>query len=144
MKKENIFVSACLLGENCRYDGANNKICDIEKLNEKYNLISFCPEVSGGLSTPREPAEILGDKVVTKSGKDVTRNFEIGAKKALIMAKKYNCKKALLKSKSPSCGYGAIYDGKFSKNLIENDGICAKLLSKNGIEIFNELEYDRL
>ncbi len=132
------FCSACLLGINCRYDGvekSNQKVLDLAK---KEILIPICPEQLGGLSTPREPAEQQGEKVVTKTGKDVTDNFVKGAQQALILAKIYNVKEAILKQKSPSCGCGKIYDGTFRKKLIKGDGVTTALLKKSGISVISE------
>ena len=98
----------------------------------------------GGLSTPRNPAEQKGDKVFDNHGNDVTDAFEKGAKECLELAKKYNCKQAVLKAKSPSCGSKKIYDGTFSKNLIDGNGVTAKLLQENGIQVYTENEFDRL
>lgn len=132
------FCSACLLGINCRYDGvekSNQKVLDLAK---KEILIPICPEQLGGLSTPREPAEQQGEKVVTKTGKDVTDNFVKGAQQALILAKIYNVKEAILKQKSPSCGCGKIYNGTFRKKLIKGDGVTTALLKKSGISVISE------
>ena len=132
--KEKILVSACLLGLNCKYDGGNNYSEEIDEFLKDYDVIPICPEIMGGLPTPRVPSEVLGDKVVNKEGIDVTPQFNKGAKEVLFLAKKYNIKKALLKAKSPSCGNGQIYDGTFSHTLIDGDGVTTKLLKENGIE----------
>jgi uncharacterized protein YbbK (DUF523 family) len=154
-----ILISSCLLGEDVRYDGQNSSITmgssftfkqkelfmDILCENEVY---SFCPEVFGGLTTPREPAEIVSTKkpfiVKTKEEVDVTINFLVGAKGALDLCKEEGIEVALLKSKSPSCGNEEIYDGTFSEKLVEGKGLTAKLLTENGIEIFNEKHLDKL
>jgi len=138
MKKEKILVSACLLGINCKYDGTSNKNEKILKLAKNYILIPVCPEILGGLSIPREPAERKGKRVITKSGKDVTEYFVKGAKEVLKICKILKIKKAILKQKSPSCGCGKIYDGTFSGRLIKGDGVTAKLLKRNKIKIFTE------
>ena len=140
----NILISGCLLGLKCRYDAKEKKLPEIEKLIESYNLIPVCPEQLGGLPTPRIPAERVKDRVITQVGVDVTKEYQIGAEEALKIAKLYNCKKAILKEKSPSCGCGKIYDGTFSKNLIVGNGVTADLLLKNGIEIFGESKIDKL
>ena len=132
---EKILVSACLLGLNCKYDGVNNYSEEIDEFLKDYDVIPICPEIMGGLPTPRVPSEVLGDKVITKEGKDVTLQFKKGAEEVLFLAKKYNIKKALLKAKSPSCGNGQIYDGSFSHTLVDGDGVTAKLLKENGIEV---------
>src|SRR5690554_1028550 len=140
--KMNILISACLLGVNCRYDGSGKLIDEIVQLKENYNLIPVCPEVYGGLETPREVAEIMNGKVINLKGKDVSQNFIRGANETLHLAKLYNCKYAILKEKSPSCGFGQVYDGTFSGNLVKGNGYTAELLSKNGIKIIGESEID--
>lgn len=140
----NILISGCLLGLKCRYDAKEKKLSEIEKLIELHNLIPICPEQLGGLPTPRIPAERVNDKVITQKGIDVTKEYQLGAEEALKIAKLYNCKKAILKEKSPSCGCGKIYDGTFSRNLIDGNGVTADLLLKNGIEVFGESEIDKL
>ncbi|MFI3330017.1 MAG: DUF523 domain-containing protein [bacterium] len=135
-----ILVSSCLLGDNCKYNGGNN-YCDIESKLSNYEIIKFCPEVSGGLSIPRTPAEIVNDKVITSSGDDVTNEFTLGAIRCLELCKKHNIKKAILKEKSPSCGVNSIYDGTFSNTLIDGLGITTKLLKENGIEVISDIEF---
>ena len=150
-----ILISSCLLGEDVRYDGNNSSIAfnpnvsfslkelfmDILCDNEIY---SFCPEVAGGLGVPRIPSEIVKtDKpfiVQNAEGADVTINFLVGAKKALDVCTQEDIKVALLKANSPSCGNINIYDGTFSNNLIEGQGLTARLLKENGIEVFNETQ----
>jgi len=140
----NILVSACLLGMHCRYNGEGQIMPNTKLLMKKYNLVPICPEIYGGLSTPREPSEIKNGRVLTKSGEDLTEYFERGAQEILMLAKLYNCKYAILKERSPSCGYKKIYDGTFSGNTINGDGILAALLAKNDIIIINEQETDGL
>lgn len=140
----NILISGCLLGLKCRYDGKEKKLHNIEKLINKYNLIPICPEQLGGLTTPRTPAEILNNKVITQDNKDVTDNYKLGAEEALKLAKLFNCKKAILKENSPSCGCGKIYDGSFSHNLIIGNGVTSELFLKNGIEIIGESQIEKL
>ena len=135
---ENIIVSACLLGVSCRYDGnskPNEKIID---LKEKYNLIPICPEIMGGLPTPRMPAEIKDGRVKTENGIDVTEEYTKGADEAIQLAKLFGCKKAILKENSPSCGCGKIYNGEFTRTLKDGNGITAELFMKNGIDVFGE------
>ena len=139
-----ILVSACLLGVACRYDGKSKPNEGVIKLMEKHNLIPFCPEVTGGLSTPRHPSEIVGDKVVNDIGEDVTVQYKKGAEEALRIAKLFNCKYAILKEKSPSCGKGKIHNGKFDGGYIEGDGITTKLLKENDIIVLGESEINCL
>ena len=138
LEKENIVVSACLLGINCKYNGENNYCPKVVDLKEKYNLITICPEVDGGLPTPRIPAEIVCDKVINKEGKDVTKEYNLGAQKALDTALKNNVKKAILKAKSPSCGCGYIYDGSFTHTLIKGDGVTTRLFKQYNLEVLTE------
>ena len=137
-EKDKIGVSACLLGYCCKYNGKHNLCEDLLKLEEKFDFVPICPEVMGGLPTPRVPSEIIGDKVINQEGIDVTDNYNRGAKMALDILKENNVKIAILKSKSPSCGMGKVYDGTFSHTLIDGNGITTKLFLDNGIKIYNE------
>ena len=143
----NILVSACLLNVHCRYDGSGILHSAVNKLLNSHHLIPVCSEVFGGLSIPRLPAEIVNGHVMTFSGEDVTENYNRGAAEALMLAKLYNCKLAILKERSPSCGSGTIYDGSFKGVLIEGNGITADLLRANGVEVIGEsqiLDYFRI
>ena len=131
-------ISACLIGIPCRWDALSKQQDKIIEIFKQGELIPLCPEQLGGLATPREPSEIVGDRVLSKNGKDVTDEFYGGAKIILGIAKELNCTQAILKAKSPSCGCGKIYDGTFSGKLINGDGITAKLLKENGIEVITE------
>lgn len=136
--KEKILVSACLLGIDCKYSGGNNlneKVLDYIK---DYEVIPVCPEIMGGLSTPRPPSERIGDKVLNNQGIDVTNEYTKGANETLKLAKLFNVKKALLKAKSPSCGKGQIYDGTFKGVLVTGNGVTVELLESNGIEVITE------
>ena len=140
---ENVLISACLLGVSCRYDGLSKPLDAkiIENLRSRYHLIPICPEIFGGLPTPRIPAEIQADRLaLRKDGKDITDEYKKGAKEALRLAKLFDCKLAILKERSPSCGSGVIYDGSFTGNKINGDGITAELLKKEGIRIIGESE----
>ncbi|WP_191017101.1 DUF523 domain-containing protein [Treponema zioleckii] len=139
-EKENVLVSACLLGVACRYDGCPKPCKSVLDLKEKYNLIPVCPEIFGGLATPRPPCEIKNGRVVTKAGEDKTEFYERGANEVLKLAKIFNAKKAILKENSPSCGHGHIYDGSFTRTLVNGNGITAGLLEANEIEIRGESE----
>ena len=141
---ENLLISACLLGIRCRYDGRSVKAVDVSALREKYNLIPVCPEIYGGLPTPRTPSERQGDKTVMKDGRDVTENYLLGAKAAYDLCLELGCKKALLKEKSPSCGKGKIYDGSFTGTLTDGSGVTAEYLMARGIEVYGESEIDKL
>jgi uncharacterized protein YbbK (DUF523 family) len=135
-----IVVSACLAGIKCRYDGKSKHCQKIIELVKQGKAIPVCPEQLGGLPTPRIPSERKEEKVITKDGKDVTNNFKLGAEKALQIAKENNCTEAILKTKSAACGFGKIYDGSFSGNLINGNGVFAELLEKNEIAIQTENE----
>lgn len=133
-----ILISACLVGLNCKYNGENN-VCDKAVELVKNGLaIPVCPEQLGGLATPRTPAEIEGDKVIDKDGIDVTENFKLGANETLRLAQLVGAKRAILKQRSPSCGFGKIYDGTHTGTVTEGNGLTAKLLSENGIKILTE------
>jgi len=138
-----VLISSCLLGENVKYDGTNNTIPQnkfIQKL-QKLNLIVYiCPEVEGGLPIPRIPVEICGDNAINKNGKNKAKEFKHGAQKALEIALENGIEMAIMKSRSPSCGVGQIYDGTFSKTLIDGDGITVRLLKAHNIKVFTENE----
>lgn len=142
----NVLVSACLLGENCKYNGGNNYVEGLTEdlLGQGISVVAVCPEQEGGLPTPRVPAERVGDKVINKDGEDVTEQFLAGAAAALELAKKHRCKAAVLKSNSPSCGCGRIYDGTFTGTLVKGDGVTAQLLRRNGIVVYNEDSYEKM
>lgn len=140
--KEKILVSACLLGINCKYSGGNNQNEKVIEYIKDKEVIPVCPEIMGGLSTPRPPSEIINDKVMNNLNQDVTQQYKKGAEETLKLAKLFNVKKALLKAKSPSCGKGYIYDGTFSSTLIEGNGITTKLLIENGIEVITEKDLE--
>ena len=135
-----IAVSACLTGENCKYNGGNNyseKVIDYIKGNE---VLSVCPEVLGGLPVPRESAEIVNGIVSHKDGTSVDKEFRKGVKKALETVKEQKIDLVILQSRSPSCGVNAIYDGSFSGKLISGRGVFADLLQKNGIKVIDVLD----
>lgn len=141
---ENILVSACLLGVSCRYDGKSKANEAVLALREKYNLIPVCPEVFGGLPTPRVPSERIGDKVIMEDGHDVTENYMRGADEAVRLCELYGIKIAILKERSPSCGKGKIYDGTFSGTLTPRDGVAAERLMAIGVRVLGESEIDIL
>lgn len=134
----NVLVSACLLGTECKYNQGSNESEQVKQLLEEFHLIPVCPEIMGGLPMPRTPAEVRGEKVITRDGRDVTAEFQKGAEEALRLAELYGCRCAVLKEKSPSCGSGNIYDGTFTKTLTSDDGVTAKLLKKQGICVLGE------
>lgn len=145
-----ILVSACLCGINCRYDGKANPCDEAIRLLKDNKAIPVCPEQLGGLSTPREPSEISGGtaedvingnaRIINIKGEDVTKEFLKGASQVLKIALETRCTKAILKAKSPSCGCGKIYNGEFTKTIINGNGLTAELLIRNGIEVITELD----
>lgn len=153
---DKILVSACLLGERVRYDGGGNRAKHnfITTWLDEGRFVPVCPEVIGGLPTPRPPAEIQsgtgadvleGNAIIkTVSGEDVTDAFVIGAEKALRIAQSYQCRYALLAARSPSCGNELIYDGRFAGQLVSGAGTTATLLKKRGILVFNENQIEEL
>lgn len=138
--KERILISACLLGENCRYDGKNNAIPELMKLTKYFDLIPICPEVNGGMKIPRRPSEIQGDRVINDKGQDVTDYYENGAYLAETIARVKNVHLAILKENSPSCGSKKIHNGKFDGGKIDGKGITASRLEHIGVKVMNEEE----
>ena len=137
----NILISRCLLGVPCRYDGKSVPVPGLEEALTRagHTLISVCPEVDGGLPTPRPPAELQSDgRVVNQEGKEVTAQYQAGAELAARLAQEHGCTVAVLKAKSPSCGGRQVYDGSFSGKLVDGNGVAAALLAENGIEIYSE------
>ena len=133
-----ILISACLLGCACRYDGKSKPHPLAQELCRRHEVIPVCGEIFGGLPTPRPPAERCGDRVLTEAGADVTAQYRRGAEAALQLARLYNCRAAILKANSPSCGSGTIYDGTFRHRRISGDGLTAALLKANGVQVYNE------
>ncbi len=140
----NVLVSACLMGFRCRYDGGAQRLDCLDALRERHVLVPVCPEVMGGLPTPREPSEIRSGRVVTRDGRDVTEAFARGAREAEKIALACGCRCALLKERSPSCGLGRVYDGTFTGTLTRGDGLCARLLSQRGLRVLGESQAEEL
>ncbi len=142
-----VLISACLLGASCRYDGKSKPLDSalIHALKERYHLIPICPEIFGGLPTPRIPAEIQSDRrVLRKDGVDITAAYQKGAEEALRLAEIFGCDMAILKERSPSCGCGEIYDGTFTSTRIQGDGITAACFKANGIRVYGESDIPSL
>ncbi|MDO8498488.1 MAG: DUF523 domain-containing protein [bacterium] len=133
-------VSACLAGLSCRYDGKANPCQRVIDLIKEGQALPFCPEIFGGLSTPRPAAERKGSKVVTCKGQDVTTEFYKGALEGLKLAWIAGVREAILAARSPSCGSNQIYDGTFNKKLITGDGVFAQMLREDGFRVFIEEE----
>lgn len=130
-------VSACLMGENCKYNGGNNLNEKVLNYVKGHQIITVCPEVMGGLPTPRIPAEIVNSVVTAKDGRNVDKEFRAGAEIALQIAKENQVDLVILQSRSPSCGPKQIYDGSFSGKKIEGQGVFAKLLIENGFRVID-------
>lgn len=139
---EKILISSCLLGALVRYDATGQKLShpQITTWQQQGRIVSFCPEVAGGLPTPREPAEIINDKVITNIGDNVTIEFKLGAEKALRLCRQHDIRFALLKESSPSCGRNTIYDGTHSGIKIAGLGLTAALLEESGVKVFSEAQ----
>ncbi len=142
--KEKLLISSCLCGSCCKYNGGNNLLKELPILKEKYELIQVCPEVLGGLSIPRNPSEIKGNRVYNNLGLDVSDAFHLGAKRALAIALENGVTKAILKESSPSCGVNNIYDGSFSGKKISGSGITTKLLEDNNIKVYSSLDVEKI
>ena len=139
-----LLVSACLLGIGCRYDGSGKPCTDVLRLGEKHSLVPVCPEILGGLPTPRCPAERQGDRVITRQGEDVTEAYRRGAREAVRIGEICRCQAAVLKERSPSCGSGLVYDGSFCGRLTEGDGVFAALCRQRGLPLYGESEIGKL
>jgi uncharacterized protein YbbK (DUF523 family) len=139
-----VFVSACLLGENVRYHGGSAKVDSpiLERWFAEGRIVSLCPEVAGGLGAPRPPAEIRHGVVMMKTGRDVTEAFLDGARQAVALARESGARVAVLKSKSPSCGTGRIYDGTFSGTFVTGSGVTAAALEAEGVRVFDETQLE--
>ena len=142
--KEKLLVSACLLGINCKYSGGNNRLPEAEALAARFELVPICPEQLGGLPTPRPCAERVGERVLTRTGEDVTEAFRLGAERTAEIARSGGVRRALLQERSPSCGCGTVYDGTFSGTLTAGRGVTAALLEKNGVEVYESTRISAL
>ena len=132
-----IMVSACLAGENCKYNGGNNLNENVRKLMDGNEVITVCPEVLGGLPTPRVPSEIRNGTVISKDGRVVDAAFWAGAEKCLKIALELQPDLIVLQSRSPSCGVKQRYDGSFTGTLINGSGVAAELLIKHGFHVID-------
>jgi uncharacterized protein YbbK (DUF523 family) len=135
-----VLVSACLLGAEVRHHGGAAPVDSdvLRRWHDEGRIVGICPEVAGGLPSPRPPAEIVRGRVISKEGRDVTSAFETGAKTAVAIARELGIRVAVLKSRSPSCGLGQIYDGTFSGRLVGGMGVTAAALERSGIQLFDE------
>ncbi len=139
-----ILVSSCLLGVACRYDGGRKPNAQVMELGKTYHLIPVCPEILGGLPTPRSPSERNGQGVKNQLGQDVTAAYEKGAQETMALARLFGCTLAILKERSPACGSGQIYDGSFTGTLCEGDGVATQRLKEHGILVFGESQVAQL
>lgn len=130
-----ILVSACLLGENCKYNGGNNMNEKVVRFCEGHRVIRVCPEMLGGLGTPRKPVEICGERVLTADGDDCTEAFRLGVERALERISGERIDMAILQSRSPTCGVHEIYDGTFTRTRIPGMGMLARALAARGIRL---------
>lgn len=141
-----LLISSCLVGEKCRYDGTGQTIQRLKEIYDAGEALKVCPEVLGGMTTPRNPCEIReidGRRcVVDKEGNDFTLEFEKGAQEVLRICKENNLQHAVLKARSPSCGCGQIYDGSFQKKLVEGNGLTVELLLANNVKVYTEENYE--
>lgn len=138
VEKPALLVSACLLGVQCNHEGGHSRRSAVEALSETYRLVPVCPEVCGGLSTPRPAAERCAAHVVNVDGDDVTAAYERGAAVAVQLAQATGATRAVLKARSPSCGSSRIYDGTFSRTLRDGEGVTAAALRAAGIDVVSE------
>ena len=139
-----VAVSVCLVGKNTKYNGKNNYNEAVMKYLQDKEYITICPEVTGGLPTPRVPSERVKDKVINKIGEDVTINFVNGAQVELDKLLKENIKIIIVKEKSPSCGYKQIYDGTFTNTLTDGNGVFVELALKQGFTIYTEKDIEKM
>jgi uncharacterized protein YbbK (DUF523 family) len=143
-KDARVLVSACLLGAEVRHHGGAATVEHpiLRRWREEGRIVGVCPELAGGLPSPRPAAEIIRGRVISKEGRDVTRAFDAGAATAVATARELGIRVAVLKSRSPSCGIGQIYDGTFSGRLVDGDGVTAAALRRAGVEVFDETQLE--
>ena len=147
--KPPLLISACLLGVACNHEGRGSWRAVVDELAKEYRLVPVCPEVLGGLPTPRAAAELRGGdgeavmanaevRVVNVEGEDVTAAYRRGAEAAVAVARAVGAQRAVLKARSPSCGSSAVYDGTFSRRLVPGRGVTAAALAAAGLEVGSE------
>ena len=138
-----IIISACLAGDNCKYNGGNNFNQKLMDFLKGHQVIKVCPEVLGGLSVPRPSAEIVDGQVINTEGRNITKEFTLGAQKAFEIVKKENPDLIILQSRSPSCGIKQIYDGTFSGRKISGQGLFARLCINGGYRVLDIEDFDQ-
>lgn len=139
-----IAVSACLLGENVKYSGGNNRNESLMRLLQGHEVYMLCPEVMGGLPVPRHASERSGERVISDDGRDVSREYEEGTRLCMRMIREYDIELVILKAGSPACGKDQIYDGTFSHTLVSRDGTLAEAVRAAGIPLFSEEEQEEI
>ena len=144
MKKGSVLVSSCLLGEDCKYNGQNNYNEKVVEYLKDYDIIPICPEVLAGFSIPREPLEICNCRLITKSGKDYTKEMDAACQTIIKIIKEKKPLFAILKARSPSCGKGEIYDGTFTHTIVSKNGMAADVILNGGIKVFTEEEIEEI
>lgn len=144
MHRPRVLISACLLGVHCRYNGEGGALRGLQRLMERAELVPVCPEILGGLPTPRAPAERRGARVIARDGVDVTDAYARGARETELLARLYGARRAVLKERSPSCGAGEIYDGSFAHRRVAGDGVAAARLMQCGVRIYGESRVEEL
>lgn len=132
-----VLVSACLLGENCKYNGGNNYDPAVVDWLRDHEVVPVCPEVLAGMPVPRIPVELRGGRAVNKEGADVDAAYRAGVAQAVQRAKAERIELAVLKSRSPTCGVKQIYDGTFSGTLVDGQGLLAQALRENGFRVID-------
>ena len=135
-----ILISACLLGVNCKYDGGNNYDEGLRQLLEGHELHTVCPEILGGLPAPRKPSELRNGTVVCEDGSSPDKAFRDGANAGMALARMLRPDLVILKSRSPSCGAGTVYDGSFSHVRVPGDGVFAARLKQEGFRVVTDEE----
>jgi len=136
--RPSVLVSACLLGTRCNHEGGHSRRAAVVALSATHRVVPICPEVCGGLPTPRPAAERRGDRIVTAAGEDVTDAYARGAAAAVELAHAVGARRALLKARSPSCGSAQVYDGTFTRTLRDGDGVTAAALRAAGLDVGSE------
>ena len=139
-----IAVSACLIGENCKYSGGNNKNEAVLKFVEGKEVIPVCPEVAGGLPTPRVPVELVKGTAVNRDGINVDKEFRLGVERMLNKLEREDIELVILQPRSPSCGTKQVYDGTFTGTLISGQGMFAKALIEKGYKVVEPDELEHL
>ena len=132
-----ILISACLLGENCKYNGGNNYNPAVAEFVKKQDVLPICPEMMAGMGCPRTPIEIVDGVLMDRNGNNVDAAMREAVVQAMEMIRKENIQCAVLQSRSPTCGVNQIYDGSFSGKLIPGSGVLAQALKDEGYRVID-------